>query len=544
MSKVADLGSVGLRPSSSREPIPKGLLIAGLLVCGLTLLPIAYLFVRASGADEGSWNLILRSRTIWLVLRSMGLVVAVTSAAIALGLPLAWLTTRTDLPFRRVWAVVVSLPLVIPSYVGAFALLAAFGPRGMLQQMLERFGVERLFDISGFPGAFIALTLFTYPYVYLLVAAGLRGLDPSLEEAAQGLGHSRLRTFFTVTLPLLRPSVAAGALLVSLYTLHDFGAVSLMRFPVLTQAIYLQYKGAFDRTPAAILSLLLIGLAVLILVVEHRGRGRSRYFRSGAGSARPLASVPLGKWKWPAITFCGAVTFFAFVGPMLVVIFWFVRGIDLGESARLTWAAAGGSVAVAAFGALLAVVAATPIAFLASRYPRHWTKLVERASYAGYALPGLVVALAFVFFAANFTPSIYQSLPLVVIAYVVLFLPQASEPLRTSLLQLGPRIEEAGRALGKTRIRVFASLVAPLISRGAIAGAALVFLTAMKELPATLLLRPTGFETLATRVWTGATAGLYSKAAGPALLLIVICAVPLYLLARRVEVARMEVGAE
>ena len=542
MGRAADLVAGGLRPVASRNRIPGGLLIAAGAVGALMLLPLVYLALRAAEADQGSWDLILRSRTLWLAVRSAGLALAVTAAAAAIGVPLAWLTTRTDLPLRRMWAVLVALPLVIPSYVGAFALIAALGPRGMLQELLEGpFGIERLPDISGFPGAFIALTLFTYPYVFLLVAGAIRGLDPAVEEASQGLGRSRWATFRRVTLPLLKPSIAAGGLLVALYTLHDFGAVSLMRFQAFTQAIYLQYKGAFDRTPAAILSLMLVALALIVLVLERRARGRARYYRSGAGSKRPPAPIPLGRWKAPAVLFCAAMTLLAFVLPMSVIVFWLVRGVSQGTEVGLTWSAAGGSILVSALGAAIALLAGIPIALLSARHPGRISALTEKLSFTGYALPGIVVALAFVFFAANFTGWLYQSLPLVVIAYVVLFLPQASEPLKASLLQIGPRMEEAGRALGRGRVRVFRSVVAPLISRGAIAGAALVFLTAMKELPATLLLRPTGFETLATRVWTGASAGLYSKAALPALLLICICAIPLYLLVRKVEVQKLQV---
>lgn len=509
------------------------------------LLPVVYLVVRAAEADASSWDLILRPRTVALAARSVGLALAVTAVAVSIGVPLAWLTARTDLPGKRLWAVLLSLPLVIPSYVGAFALLAAFGPSGLLQQMLEEpFGISRLPDISGFPGAFISLTLFTYPYVFLLVAAGFRGLDPSLEEAARSLGQSRWRTFRNVTLPLLRPSIAAGALLVALYTLHDFGAVSLMRFNVFTQAIYLQYKGAFDRTPAAILSLMLIVLALVVLMMERRARGRARYHRMGAGSARPLQPVPLGRWKAPALVACGSLAVFAFIGPISVIVFWLVRGMAIGTEAVLPWTAAAGSIVASGGGALLALAAGLPIAILSGRYPGRLGGGAEAVSYSGYALPGIVVALAFVFFAANFTPALYQSLPLVVVAYTVLFLPQMTEPLRGSLLQVGPRVEEAGRALGRSRGQVFARITAPLISRGAAAGVALVFLTAMKELPATLLLRPTGFETLATRVWTGASVGLYAKAAGPALMLIVICCLPLYVLARKVEVDRVDVMAE
>lgn len=544
MAQVASLGR-GRTSSPTGPRVPRGLLLLALPVAALMLLPVVYLVLRAAEADASSWDLILRPHTVALAARSIGLAVTVTLAAVAIGVPLAWLTTRTDLPAKRVWTVLLSLPLVIPSYVGAFALLAAFGPRGLLQQVLESpFGIERLPDISGFPGAFISLTLFTYPYVFLLVAAGLKGVDPSLEEAARSLGQSRWRTFRSVTLPMLRPAIAAGGLLVALYTLHDFGAVSLMRFNVFTQAIYLQYKGAFDRTPAAILSLMLIGLALVVLVMERRARGRARYHRTGAGSARPVPPVPLRRWRVPAAVACAVVAGIAFIGPVSVIVFWLARGIAAGGEAVLPWSAATGSIVASAGGAMLALVAGLPIAILSGRYGGRLAGGAEAVAYSGYALPGIVVALAFVFFAANFTPALYQSLPLVVVAYTVLFLPQMTEPLRGSLLQVGPRVEEAGRALGKSRRQVFAKITAPLISRGAAAGMALVFLTAMKELPATLLLRPTGFETLATRIWTGASVGLYAKAAGPALMLIVICCGPLYVLARKVEVERMGLTPE
>lgn len=535
-------GRAAARAGREASQARRAVVLSGLAVAALMLVPVTYLTVRALEADASSWDLILRGRTVWLALRSVGLAASVTLAAAALGVPLAWLTVRTDLPGRRLWGVVVALPLVIPSYVGAFALLAALGPGGLLDTALEDTALAgSLPDITGWPGAWASLTMFTYPYVYLLVAAGMKGLDPAAEEAARSLGRSSWATFRNVTLPLLRPSIAAGCLLVALYTLHDFGAVSLMRFPAFTQAIYLQYRGAFDRAPAAILSLLLVVIALGVLALEKSARGRARYYRSGTGSRRPLRRVALGRWKWGALAFCSILSLTAFVLPVGVIVFWVVRALSEGNGIRFTWAAGWGSILVSSAGALAALLAALPVALLSARHPRRLTTVVERVSYSGYALPGIVVALALVFFSINTVPLLYQSLPLVVIAYVVLFLPQAVEPLRGSLLQVGPRFEEAARALGKSRLGAFRAVLAPLLAKGAGAGAALVFLTAMKELPATLLLRPTGFETLATRVWSGAASGLYGKAAGPALLLLAICAVPLYLLARRVEVEEAEV---
>lgn len=500
----------------------------------LVLLPILYLVVRAAEADSSSWPLILRWRTLSLTLNTVGLAVSVTAAATAIGVALAWLAVRSDLPFRRVWATLFALPLVIPSYVGAFALLAAIGPTGQIQRALSPLGVDRLPDIAGFWGAFLALTLFTYPYVYLVAAAGIRGLDPSLEEAGRVSGRSRSHVFRAVTLPMLRPSIGAGALLVALYVLHDFGAVSLMRYPTFTQAIFLQYKAAFDRTPAAILSLMLAGLALAVVAAERRARGRARYFRSGAGTSRPLRPAPLGRWRWPAVAFAAGVVSVALVLPVAVLGWLLVQGLAAGTPLNLTISAAGASALVSAGGAAAALVAAIPIAMLGARYPGRSSRAMERLSYMGYALPGLVVALAFVFLASSFAPWLYQSLPLLVIAYVVMFLPQTAEPLRAGLLQLTPRMEESARTLGRGRARILGSIVLPLLRRPALAGSALVFLTAMKELPATLLLRPTGFETLSTRVWTSASAGLYSRAAVPALMLMGVSSIPLAILAARV----------
>jgi iron(III) transport system permease protein len=517
-----------------RRRAPAPLLVSAFAVTALVLLPLVYLVVRAAEAESSSWRLIMRGRTASLMVHTVGLAAAVTLAATAIGVVFAWLAVRSDLPGRRIWATLFALPLVIPSYVGAFTLLSAFGPTGLLQQALEPLGVQRVPDITGFWGAFLALTLFTYPYVYLVAAAGIRGLDPAFEEAGRVSGRSRSSVFRRVTLPLLRPSIGAGALLVALYTLHDFGAVSLMRYPTFTQAIFLQYKAAFDRTPAAILSLILAGLALLVVAAERRARGRARYFRSGAGSVRPLRPVPLGRWRWPALAAAAGIVTVALVVPVGMLVYLLIRGVAVGTPLNLTITAAGASAFVSGAGALMALLAATPIALLSARYPGRISRSMEQLSYVGYALPGLVVALAFVFFASSYAPIVYQSIPLLVVAYVVMFLPQTAEPVRAGLLQLTPRMEEAARTLGRRRGRILRSIVLPLVARPALAGCALVFLTTMKELPATLLLRPTGFETLSTRVWTSASAGLYSRAAVPALLLMVVSSVPLAILARRV----------
>jgi len=500
------------------------------------ILPLIYLVLRGFENGWGEvFEIALRDKTLAVLLRSVALAAVVTAASIAVAVPLAWLTARTDLPGRRMWAVLAALPLVIPSYVGGFVLVSMFGPKGLAQDALAPLGVERLPEIYGLPGAALALTLFSYPYVFLTVRGALRGVDPALEEASRGLGSGSWTTFFRVTLPQLRPAIVAGALLVALYTLSDFGAVSLLHFDSFSREIYTQYRSAFDRTPAAILALMLVMLTGAILTLEARTRGRSRYHRSTAGSTRPHHStaVTLGRWRWPALLFCAAVVALALAVPVGVLVFWLTRGLAAGEPLRLLWGEAFNSVYASGLAAGVAALATLPVAVLVVRFPGRVAGLVERLSYLGYALPGIVLALALVFFGANFAPGLYGTLGLLVFAYTVHFLPQAVGATRAALLQVRPSVEEAARGLGRGPMRVMATVTAPLASSGILAGAALVFLTTMKELPATLLLAPLGFDTLATSIWKATSEAFFARAAAPALLLILVSALPMYLLVIR-----------
>ncbi len=506
---------------------------AGTLVAVLGLLPIAYLLVLAAGSGESAFALVLRDRTLGVLARTLALAVTVTTASVLIALPLAWLTTRSDLPGRRAWGVLSVLPLVVPSYVGGYAVVAALGPRGALQSLLEPLGITRLPEIYGFPGAALALTLFSFPYVVLSVRGALLRLDPAYEEVSRSLGRGPWLTFWSVTIPQLRPAIAAGALLVALYTLADFGAVSLLQFDSFTRAIYVQYRASFDPALAAVLALMLVTCTAGVLLAESRLRGRARYDRAGAGAARPATTVRLGAWRWPALAFCSVVVGLSVVMPVGTIVFWLVRGVSAGEPLNFVWDATINSVLASALAAVLAVLASIPVAVLVVRH-RGWVgMLVERATYAGFALPGIVIGLAFVFVAARFLPGIYQTLPLLLLAYLVRFAPEAVGVTRASLLQVSPRIEEVARTLGRRPGAVLRDVTLPIIRPGLAAGGALVFLTAMKELPTTILLASTGFDTLAVRIWSATSEGFFARAAAPALLMVLVAAISLSLVLRQ-----------
>jgi iron(III) transport system permease protein len=540
---VADriLRNIPLPPRVSAARL--AVLLAAVSVATLVLVVPTYLLVRMSGGLAELQQTLWQARTLDTLGNTLLLAGSVTLASAALAVPLAWLTTSTDLPGRRAWAVLAALPLVIPSYVAAYLFSSMLSPKGLLQQLLgPLLGIERFPPVVGFPGAFLVLTLISYPYTFLTVRAALKRMDPALLEAARSLGQSPRRAFWRVMLPYLRPSIVAGSLLVALYSLRDFGVVNILQYSTFTRVIYSRYQ-TYRLETAAALALVLVVLTAVILYLEWRSRGRARYARLSIGAARQMQLVRLGHWRWPALLFCCVVVSMALLAPATGLLYWFWRGVEqewgasnMGAMSMTAlmepaWHSLSASLAAGA----LAMVAALPVALYSVRRPGWLSHLCERFTYATFALPGIVVALAFVYFGLNVTPSLYQTLPMLLLAYVVLFIPQAVGAERASLLQVSPCLEEAGRSLGKSPWRILQQITLPLVRPGLLAGGALVFLTCMKELPATLILSPLGFNTLAAQVWTNITEAFFARAALPALLLILLSSVPLALLTLRDE---------
>lgn len=512
---------------------PRLLVIAATLVAAVVSLPLVYLAIRGLGGGADAFlSSAMTARLAQLAGRTLALVVGVVGVALAIALPYAWLVVRTDLPGRRWWGLAGALPLVFPSYVAAFSLVAFFGPRGHLQQWLEPLGVDRLPGVVyGYGGALAALALFTYPYVYLLLVAGLRNLDPAVEESARLLGDGGWRCFRRVIVPQLRGPLAAGSLLIALYALSDFGAVSIARFNTFTLAIYNAYRGLFDRSVAASLALVLVALTVAVLALQGRAAGRATGTRRRPFRRRRL--IPLGRWRWPVTIALGALNVVTLGVPLGIIGHWAVRAVAAGNPLGSAWRASWNSLLASGLAAAACTLLALPAAVWLARYPDRRSRWVERWTQAGYALPGLVVALSLVFFASRHAPLVYQTLALLIAAYVVRFLPQALGAERAAIAAVSPAFEEAARSLGRDRWAVFRTVTLPLIAPGLLAGAGLVFLTTLKELPATLILRPTGFDTLATRVWTATAEGIYSQAAVPALCLLLVSIGPVYWLVIR-----------
>jgi iron(III) transport system permease protein len=480
----------------------------------LALAPLLYLAVRSTEQGWGAvWEELSRPQTRQLMQRSALLTVSTTVLCTFIGVAGALFVGLTNVWGRRVWEVLLALPLAIPTYVAGYTWLGTFD------------------DPNPFIGSVGVLTMCSYPYVYIPVLAALKRLDPTQAEAARSLGSSRIDVLKRVTLPQIRPAITSGALLVALYALSDFGAISLMRYDTLTQGIYLSYVSAFDRTPAAILGCLLVAVTSLIVLVERRQRGAMNSAVVSARSApRPTRLLQL-RWSQPfAILGIVGVLALGLGVPVVALARWFARSgdVDFGQLAETF----GSTVLTALLGAGACALLAVPIALLSVRRRSRVSSFLESSTYLGHALPGLVIALSMVFIGIRFLTPIYQRLPLLVMAYVVLFLPLAVASSRTSLNQAPPVLEEVGRSLGESRMGSLRRITMRIASPGIIGGTALVALTCIKELPATLLLRPTGFETLATRVWTDTSVADYGQAAPSAIAMVLLGVIPMLLLNR------------
>ena len=505
-----------------RKQSPPGWL---LLVAALTALamsaPVLYVGIAAFSQPVSRWAVLLDDRIPRLLWGTVSLAATVGLAAGVVGVSLAWLVGRTDLPGRRMWRWLLALPLAIPPYVGAMAYVIVFGPRGWAY---DTFGSTPL-DMYSFEGAALVLSVFTYPYVYLVVGSAITQRGGLHEDVARSLGMNSLAVLFRVTLPLLRPAIGAGAILVVLYVLSDFGAVALLRYSTFTSAIYYQ-MGGFDTGAAAILSVVLIVLTVGLLSVETM-TGRTRRFYQIGGVATPPRPIELGRYRWAAATWVGAVFAVSAMLPLAVLGYWTYLGMAVrGVDPRFLEFAAN-TVRVAGIAALAAMVLAFPVVYLRSRYPSLASRTIEKLAYSGYALPGVIVALGVIFFALRLAPALYGTPLVISAAYVVRFLPQAMQPTSASIALVSPGIDEAARIAGMGPLQVAYRVIARLTAPGVIAGGALVLVSSAKELPATLLLRPAGFDTLAVRVWVEASEGAYHLAAPPALAIVAVSLLPL-----------------
>jgi iron(III) transport system permease protein len=489
-----------------RRPAREGplLIVAGVIAVAL-LSPLVLVALDAHSAGWGEIHRTLfRARSVMLLRHTVVLAVVVSVLAAVIGTSMAWLTERTALPARRLWTVLLVLPVAIPDFVVGFA-WHSFAPR-----------------LAPLVGASIVMTLGTYPLVYLPVAAALRRADPSMEEAAHSLGVGRTATFFRVTLPLVRTAILGGCVLVVLTVISEYGAFEILGYQTFTTEIFTEFQ--FDARAAGALAIPLVLLGLLVLLTEGLIPKRTV---TGSAPRRAVRPARLRRRGVPAMLAMAALVALGVGVPVGTIVYWMATAqhTTLPATASVgtaTWM----TLSYSAAGAAVAVVLALPVALVSFRRSTVPRSVLERSTYVTKALPGVVIALSLVFLATRYVFGLYETSTLLVAAYVILNFPLALVCVKASVAHVSPRLTDVGRSLGRGPVAVFMRVTLPLLAPGLLAGFCLVFLTAVTELTATLVLAPIGVQTLATQFWAFQQNIAYSAAAPYALVMVALAIIP------------------
>jgi len=474
------------RRLARRRPVsPPVVLLLAAAVSLFGLVPLGYVVITAVSTGWPTLSRLLwRPRVAELLLNTVSLVVVTVPLCALVGIVAAWLVERSTIAGPRVFAVLLAAPLAIPAFVNSYGWVSVVP------------------SLHGLWSGVLVAGLSYFPLVYLPCVASLRRLDPAVEEAARSLGRSPLVTFVTVVLPQLRLPILGGSLLIALHLLSEYGAFALIRFDTFTTAIVEQYRSTFNGPAANALAGVLVLCCLVVLCGETALRGRARFSRVGSGSPRPVPRHRLRRLAPLGYVFLLSLTGLSIGVPVLSVARWLVLGDLQVWSDRFISAALLQTLAYGLLAALATCAAAAPIAFLAVRFPGPLVRVLESITYVTSSLPALVAALALVTVTIRLAQPLYQTSALVVLAYLIVFLPRAVVNLRAGLSQVPPGLEEAAGALGVRPVLAFVRVTLRFVAPSALAGGALVFLGVVNELTATLLLAPNGTRTLATQFWS------------------------------------------
>lgn len=528
--------------TTPRTTAKYGRLALAYLAAAVVVMPVSVLLLSWQVIDGEIWSHLWATQLPRLLGNTLVLVLGVGIGVTLLGVSLAWLTSLCEFPGRRWLDWALMLPFAIPAYVLAFVFVGLFDFAGPVQGTLrDWFGTGVRFPrVRSTGGVVLVLTLVFYPYVYLLARTAFLSQGRGLMEAARSLGHSPWRAFFSVGLPIARPAIGAGVALALMETLADFGAVSVFNFDTFTTVIYKTWYGFFSLSTAAQLASLLL-LAVMLLLYGER-QTRTRLAATGERGRRQ-ALYHLAGWRGClASGWCLLVFACAFVVPMLQLVAWcWRRGrFDLDERyLGLVWH----TLYLGALAALATVALGLLLAFARRGVPGRAMAVGVGLANMGYALPGSVLAVAIMlaFSALDrwvVIPLAGQALLLgslgaLLLAYLVRFLAVAYGPLETALSKVRPSLPEAARSLGVSGLPLLHRVYVPLLLPGALSAALLVFVDVLKEMPATLLMRPFGWDTLAVRVFEMTSEGEWARASLPALSLVLVGLLPVIVLIRR-----------
>ncbi|MEX2177108.1 MAG: iron ABC transporter permease [Gemmatimonadaceae bacterium] len=523
-------------------------LIVTTVLAGIVTLPLVAVVWNVFTPRADVWAHLAQTRLWALMGGTVSLLVAVGAMVAVLGIGLGWLVATHRFPGRGFFEWALVLPLAMPAYVIGFTFISVFdygGPAASLAG--AAFGSAAwLPEPRSFGALAVVMALVHYPYVYLLARAAFRDRSTQYLDAARSLGLRPIAAFRRLALPLARPAIAAGLALALMETLADFGTVSIFNHSTLTVAVYRVWFGMFDRVAAGQLATVLLLFAAGLIALERWGRGGARFAPSGS-SAFASPRELRGHSRWMATTVCAAVFTLAFALPTLVLVGWSVPALgDADVMGRFLPQARNSAIAAGA-ATVVCVAAALALAYAARLARRAFLDRLSHVALLGYAIPGSVIAvgvlgvLAVVDRATGATaaalgagtpPLLVTSAAGLLFAYVVRFLAVAYLPIRAGLDRIAPSIDETARVLGASPMRQAVEVHGPLLWMSVLGAALLVFVDTMKEMPATMLIRPFGFDTLAVGVWQATTESLWVYAAPPSLAMVVVGSVVLVAVGR------------
>lgn len=520
-----------LKSNTKQSSIYPSLLSAGVAL--LLATPLVFIIYSAITVDSSLWVRLWQTRLPFLLGNTAKLLLAVGITTLVLGVSLAWIMARYDFPGKKVWKWVMLLPFAVPGYVLAYAYATIMAPAGVFTSIWTFMGGDLLSmpSLYSFWGVTLVLSLVTYPYVYLISYVALLKTNVNFEESALVAGVSRRKTALFITLPMIRPAIIAGLSLALMEVLADYGTVALLRYPTLTEAIVRQMEARFDPYGAAAIGSVLVVFTISLLVIERFFRKRKEYVHI-KGQAKVYQPKKLGKRAVGLVTgFLLIVSTMAFFAPLVVLIVLSLMVAPDPDLLRFAF----NSLSVAAIGATIAVAMVLPIAYLHIRRKSLITITSSYAVTVGYSLPGPVVAVGLILLTTTFVPALFGGFIILIFAYLVRFSPIALQSQESAIQQISTSLEDASRTMGMTAAQTIKKITLPLIKPALLSAWILIFVDIIKELPATMLLRPLAFDTLAIQVWMMASEELWELAALPALLIVLVGLVPIIYIASQLE---------
>ncbi len=524
------------------------------VAAALVVVPVGVIFSSVLAPAGEIWQHLVETTLISLLLNTFWLVLGVIVGTALLGISLAWFTAVYEFPGRHLFSWALLLPMAIPAYVTAFVALGLFDFTGPIQTTLRAWLDSDLSwfpDIRGRMGVIIVMTLAFYPYVYLLARNAFLSQGKRSLEVAQSLGFSRKQGFFKVVLPMARPWIAGGIMLVSMETLADFGTVAVFNYNTFTTAIYKAWFSMFSLQAASQLASLLIVMVFIVIVLEQQFRSRMRY--AEAKSSAKAQRIQLAGWhNWAVTGFVVCVLFFAFFLPLAQLGYWsvqsFAQNYDVDRYLEFLWH----SLTLSGLAALLICLVVIAMVYALRRYPDSATRYAVRTATIGYALPGTVLAigvyvplvwldgqlseLALHWFQLETGQLIQGTLAIMLIAYLIRFMAVSHYPIDSAMQRVTHSIDEAAMSLGVHGWAMIRTVHIPILKPGIFTAATLVFVDVMKEMPITLMTRPFGWDTLAVRIYEMTSEGQWEQAALPAVTLILAGLIPIYLFMRQTEI--------